>query len=324
MAFCGTNVETRPTQWYYVDTIDTIDRPPSRKRRASNMTTRPTFAALFYLGLLVPACGYAQVNPTPDEIAARLFLGQAYPSGNVYLKPFPLNTESQSEHDYLRSHSWPDSILFRALSSEDIYAKRIRKAVFSSVMRDSMREIGQNLQQLQSAYIPSLESMDDSHEGCTPAFYRPRNRDYRYLGEDFFSQCLFNCNPNEGTGIYKYTDHSDLSFSVFAYTSDLNLSDIILVNGIRRPMTPEELAEVESQKAKDKISESEWTTVPKYLDSATCCLSADVTGSNLSIRISQYETAGRAGHLARVFILDVIKSGSLLKRYELIHYKGNI
>jgi hypothetical protein len=288
------------------------------------MTTKCTLASIICVCLLVPEGGYSQFNRNPDEIAARLFLGQAYPSGNVYLKPFPLNTESQSEDDYLRSHSWPDSISFHALSSANAYAKRIRKAIFSSVMRDSVREIGQNLKQLQSAYIPSLESMDDSHEGCTPAFYRPRNRDYRYLGEDLFSQCLFNCNPNEGIGIYRYTDYRNLSFSVFAYTSDLNLSDIILLNAMRRPMTPEESAEVERQKAKDKISESEWTTIPTYLDSATCCLSANVTGSNLSIRISQFETAGRLGHLAKVFILDVIKSGALLKKYELVQYRGNI
>jgi hypothetical protein len=288
------------------------------------MTTKRTLAGIICVCLLVPEGGYSQFNRNPDEIAARLFLGQAYPSGNVYLKPFPLNTESQSEDDYLRSYSWPDSISFHAFSSANAYAKRIRKAIFSSVMRDSVREVGQNLKQLQSAYIPSLESMDDSHEGCTPAFYRPRNRDYRYLGEDFFSQCLFNCSPNEGIGIYRYTDYSNLSFSVFAYTSDLNLSDIILLNPIRRPMTPEESAEVERQKAKDKMSESEWTTIPTYLDSATCCLSANVSGSNLSIRISQFETAGRLGHLAKVFILDVIKSGALLKKYELVQYRGNI
>lgn len=288
------------------------------------MTTRHTLAGIIGVCLLVPEGGYSQFNRNPDEIAARLFLGQAYPSGNVYLKPFPLKTESQSEDDYLRSHSWPDSVSFHALSSAHAYAKQIRKAIFSSVMRDSVREIGQNLKQLQAAYIPSLESMDDSHEGCTPAFYRPRNRDYRYLGEDLFSQCLFNCNPNEGIGIYRYTEYGNLSFSVFAYTSDLNLSDIILLNAIRRPMTPEESAEVERQKAKDKISESEWTTVPTYLDSATCCLSANVTGSNLSIRISQFETAGRLGHLAKVFILDVMKSGALLKKYELVQYRGSI
>ena len=119
-------------------------------------------------------------------------------------------------------------------------------------------------------------------------------------------------------------DPSDLSFSVFAFTSDLDLSDIILLNAKRRPMTPEESVEVERQKAKDKESESEWTTIPTYLDSAICCLSANVKGSNLSIRISQFETAGRLGHLAKVFILDVIKSGALLKKYKLVQYKGSI
>lgn len=288
------------------------------------MTTTHTLATIVCLGLLVPERGYAQSNINPDEIAARLFLGQAYPSGNVYLKPFPLNTESQSEDDYLRSYPWPDSISFHALSSADAYAKRNRKAIFSSVMRDSVREIGQNLEQLTSAYIPSLESMDDSHEGCTPAFYRSKNPAYRYLGEDFFLQCLFNCNPNEGIGIYKYIDPGNLSFSVIASAPDLNLSDVVLLNAIRRPMTPDESAEVERQKAEDKKSESEWTTVPRYLDAAACCLSAKVTGSNLSIRISQFETAGRSGHLAKVFILDVMKSGVLLKKYELVQYKGSI
>ncbi|MBU2498365.1 MAG: hypothetical protein KKE57_05665 [Proteobacteria bacterium] len=270
------------------------------------------------------AFGRLVAGQDPDDIAARIFLGQAYPSGNVYLKPFPLPDESQSEMDYLKSFSWPDSIFFQALSSPHPYANTIREGHISSVMHDGQHEIGPNMIQLESAYIPSLESMDDSHEGCTKEFYKPRNPQYQYLGQDFFHSVLFNCNPNEGVAIYKNSQLSKFSFPVMAFDKNLTLSEIRLLNGKPRPLTTGESAAIEREKLENKKNESECTTIPRYLDAATSHLSAKVKGSDISIRISQYETPGCAGHLANIFILDVLKSGTLLKKYEMVQYEGAI
>jgi hypothetical protein len=259
----------------------------------------------------------------PDDIAARIFLGQVYPSGNVYLKPFPLPTESQSEMDYLRAFSWPDRVFFQALSSTDPYATESREGHFSSVMHDQ-REVEPNVIQLESAYIPALESMDDWHEGCTKEFYKPRNPQYQYLGGDFFSSAFFHCEPNEGVAIYTSSHSSNVSFTVMAFNADLELSDLERLNGRPRPLTADESAMVRQQKLEYESYESECTTIPRFLDSATSHVSAKVKGSDLSILISQYETPGCGGHLANVFILDVLKSGALLKKYELVQYQGAI
>jgi hypothetical protein len=282
------------------------------------------YVVLFFLCLFYSFSGQSSVSQNPDDIAVRIFLGQFYPSGHIYLKPFPLPRTSQSEDDYLKSFSWPVTISFHALSSIYPDSNKIMEAHLSSIMHDGKHELQKNTYQLESAYIPSLESMDDSHEGCTKKFYKPRNAHYQYRGGDFFYQALFNCNPNEGVAIYKNNDSSNLSYSVIAFAKDLDLYEIRFMNGERRPLTSDELVAVEKEKMETKKIESERTTIPTYLDSAVSYLSARVKGSDMSIRISQYETAGRMGHLAKVFILDVVKSGVLLKKYELAQYLGAI
>jgi hypothetical protein len=270
------------------------------------------------------ACDRLSVDQEPKNIVAKIFLGQAYPSGNVYLKPFPLPTEKQSEDDYLKSFSWPDSIYFQALSSTHPYANQIREGHLSSVMHDGRIQTGQNVFRLVSAYIPSLEAMDDSHEGCTKELYKPRNPKYQYLGRDFFDSVLFHCEPNEGVAIYQSSAKSNFSFTVMAFDKELELSEIKLLNGINRPLTAAESVMVKEAKLDFKRNESECTTIPKFIDSAISLISAKVKGSDMSIRISQYETPGCAGHLANVFIIDVLKSGALLKKYELVQYEGVI
>ncbi len=272
----------------------------------------------------LPAFGVLAAGQEPDDIAARVFLGQLYPSGNIYLKPFPLPGESQSEMDYLKSFSWPDRIFSRALSSTDPNANQIREGHLSSVMHDVHREIGPNEIRLESAYIPSLESMSDSHEGCTKELYRPRDSQYQYLGGDFFYSVLFHCEPNEGVAIYKSSELSNVSFTVMAFNTDLELSEVEQLGGKPRPLTADESAMVRQQELEYESYKSECTTTPKFLNAATSHISANVKGSDLSILISRYETSGCGGHLANVFIPDVVKSGVLLAKYELVQYEGAV
>jgi hypothetical protein len=279
---------------------------------------------IFSLGCFLPTLGQPVAIEHTDTIAAHIFLGQAYSSGRVYLKPFPLPHPSQSDDDYLKEFSWPDSIAFHTLSSTHPYASKIRKARLLNVMHDGQREIGPNAFQLESAYIPALESMDDRHEGCTKDLYKPRNPRFEYLSDDFFNALPFNCNSNEGIAVYESKGLAKYSFSVVAIdSSQLSLADITRVRR-ERPLTADESALVAKDKLASQTRESECTTVPTYLDSAKTDLSAKLQGSDVSIRVSDYETPGCGGHLATVFVLDIIKAGAVLKTYRLVQYKGAI
>jgi hypothetical protein len=299
----------------------TLDRSPSANVPKAHV--REIRLLIFPLVCVLATLGRTVAVENPDAIAAHIFLGQAYSSGHVYLKPFPLPHPSQSEDDYVKEFSWPDSIAFHALSSTHSYAHKIRKARLLTVMHDGQREVGPNAFQLESAYIPALESMDDAHEGCTKELYKPRNHRFEYLSDDFFDSAAFNCNPNEGIAVYESRDLAIYSFSVIAFDSQLPLADIRLARR-ERPLTSEESAVVAKDKLASTTRESECTTVSRYLDSAKTDLSAKVQRSDISIRISDYETPGCGGHLTTVFLLDIIKSGVVLKTYRLAQYKGAI
>ncbi len=273
---------------------------------------------------LLIATGFPVFCQNPDGIAVKIFLGQAYPSGKVYLRPFPIPGKSLSENDYLKSFVWPKFIKYRSLSGSNAYAAILRECGFIEAMHDGEIEIEPGVSQVQSAYIPGLECMDDFHEGCTKKFYRPKNPRYKYLGRDFFEQILDNCNSNEGTAIYKSNDTGVCSFMVIAYDPGLQVSNIELSEGKVRPLTLDESKQLEKEKAEGRRNKSDCTTEPVYIDSAYQLLNAKLGGTDFSIRISQYVNPGCMGHLAKIFILDIIKSGVLLKKYELVQYEGAI
>lgn len=250
---------------------------------------------------------------TPDDIAAHVFLGQAYPSGNVYLSPFPPPDGDVGQV------SWPDTVNYQALFKSRSGTGKIREARFSRAMHDGLEG-----DVIKSAYIPALESMDDRHEGCSKKFYKPKISRYKYLSEDFFYQVLFSCDSNEGVAVYKNNGISDVSFAVVAFEKPVQLVGTAWLHGQNRPLSAEEAAQVAKEKAEAGKNDADCTTSPQFLDAAVSYFSAKIKGSDLSIRISQYENPGCGGHLAKIYVLDVLQSGVLLKKYELVHYAGGI
>lgn len=265
--------------------------------------------------------GYSAAEEDSAEIAAHIFLGQVYPSGKVYLAPFPPPKSSQSDEDYLRSYRWPQAVAYQSVSAVPASANRPLPARFLSVMHDAFREISPNVRQIEAAYIPSLEFMDERHEGCAKALYRPKNPQYRYEGADFFEQVLFSCNSNEGIGVYQGKP-GEVSFGVVAFDKSAKLSGVQYLNGEPRPLTRAELAEVAREKAED-AEKSDCTTTPRYLDSAASLLSAKA-GGGLSLRLSRYTSPGCGGHLAEIYVLDVLKGSVPVQTRMLIRPKGVI
>lgn len=268
--------------------------------------------------------GSALAGPAPDFLARHIFLGQAYPSGNIYLMPFPQPGESQSDDDYLESFPWPNDIHYRSLSSSHPYAIKLREGHLSRVIHDVIAKSGPDANVVKTTYIPGLELMDDGHLSCDGKPVQPKNRRYQYLGEDFFNQVLDNCNTTEGVPVYKTSETGIYSYAVLAFDKAVELTEIELPSGKKRPMTLREAAQVAKMKTEDGREESECTTNPSYIDAATILLTAKVKGTDLSIRVSTYATPGCEGHMANVYILDVLKENALVKTFEMTQYVGLI
>ena len=272
----------------------------------------------------VMMAGSVRAIEKPEQIATSVFLGQAYPSGNVYLRPVPLPGPTQGEDDYQKTFPWPASISFQSLNSTHSFATRLRRASFSATLHDGQVDLGSNNFQLESAYIPALESMDETHEGCTRRFYRPKNPSFQYLSDDLFYSGLFNCNANEGIGVFRSEDLDNYSFSVVAFSDRVRLTDVKYGDGQRRPLTDQEAVAVAKEKDQSRADQTECSTTPAYLDSAILLVSGRVADSEYSIRISSYDTPGCNGHLATNYVLDIVKGAELIAVFRLIQPRGTI
>ena len=121
---------------------------------------------------------------------------------------------------------------------------------------------------------------------------------------------------------YRASTTIDKTRSFFGWDTALLLADISFRdNGQPRPMTEAERKAVATEKAAAP-PERECSTVPQYLDAASMLLTARVAFSKLIIRLSHYATPGCAGHLADIYVLDVIAPDEELRRFEFRHYQG--
>lgn len=110
--------------------------------------------------------------------------------------------------------------------------------------------------------------------------------------------------------------------SVFGWDAKLSFGEISYSDvGKPRPLSDRERREIDVQKRKGTGGIT-CTTEPRYLDSATQLVNAKLSRSLANIRISRYSTPGCAGHLADIYILDVLVPGQQPRRFEFSHAKG--
>lgn len=108
------------------------------------------------------------------------------------------------------------------------------------------------------------------------------------------------------------------------WDAGLLLADISYTTaGQLRPVAEGERKDIEARKSAAP-KDVECSTVPRYLDDARMILTAVVARTRHSIRLSKYTTPGCAGHLADIYVLDVITPGLPLRRFEFVHYQGVI
>lgn len=110
--------------------------------------------------------------------------------------------------------------------------------------------------------------------------------------------------------------------SFIAWDERLPLTDISYRSaGQPRPLTAAERTEVAADRA-TVPKDFECTTVPQFLDDAKILLTASIAGTRSTVRLSKYSTPGCAGHLADIYVLDVIEPDGSVRRFEFRHYQG--
>jgi hypothetical protein len=228
--------------------------------------------------LCLPISG--QSAPTPEEIARRVVVGQAYSSANVYVAGF-IEDEPRP---------WPRRIVGVPLDADR--TGRITADFFRIVAQDSEEHY----------YFPQREA--DTFE------------------DDVFSTIDRAAITDRNLARYRASAPSDKSVSFFGWDDRLELVDVShRSRGQARPVTSAERKQVAA--ARSKVPKDiECTTVPQFLDDAKIILTANVANTKLSIRLSKYSTPGCAGHLADIYVLDVMEPGRDPRRFEFFHYQG--
>lgn len=221
-----------------------------------------------------------QIPPAPEEIARSVVIGQAYPSGNVYVAGF-IEDEPRP---------WPGRIVGVPFDAER--TGRITADFFRIVAQDSEEQY----------YFPQRES--DTFE------------------DDIFATIDRAAISDRNLARYRAPAPSDRSVSFFAWDDRLALVDVShRSRGQARPLTAAERKKVAADRS-TVPKDSECTTVPHFLDDAKIILTANVASTKLSIRLSKYSNPGCAGHLADIYVLDVMEPGRDPRRFEFLHYQG--
>ena len=251
-------------------------------------------------GLLMAVVITLQVAAESDRppIATGLFVGQVYPSGNVYLKP--LAGEEQS------GRNLPKSVFLLPLSND------------SAVLKTPPTQATLTSATVRFDYIPRLEGMDDDHLTCGPSVPRKKNVAFRYLSEDFFDAAFDYCDDNDDVSLYR-SSPLPYSVKVLAFAAETDLIDTRLVSSAR-PVTPAEEDDIVRQK-RDLQREGECTTTPAFVDSAKRLVEG-ATAGGLTLRLSSYKTPGCGGHLSTIYILDVLRKEDLLRSFQISQSHG--
>ncbi len=229
----------------------------------------------------------AQTGRTPDEIARAIVIGQAYPSGNVYVAGF----------DETEPRRWPSRLGLLPIFKAAPAPIGAGADFFRPVTQDSEEQ----------ADFPRREPGADIT-----------------VERDVFRTLDNMPVQDRNLARYRAVEAIDASVSILGWDEAIGLADISFAGrGQRRPTTTGEAVLIAAEK-KARPKDVECTTVPQYLDSAEILLTAKAANSNITIRLSHYDTPGCLGHLSQVWVLDVMTPGQQPRRFEFRHYQGVI
>lgn len=229
-------------------------------------------------------------QPAVDQLKDRLFIGQVYPSGNVYVKSFS------------GSHVWPKELSLVPLVND-------RPSSKAPLLTERM----------QPAYIPAIEGMDDQHDPCGPLPAKILDLSFEYLSDEFFNGMIDYCETNEDVAIY-HTAPSQFSYTVLAFSSDVVFENVRVVEG-PRPMTDTEKQRAAEEKRQTEKIAADCTTVPAYIDSAALFIETGLP-NGITLRLSSYKNPGCAGHLSTIYLIDILRANTVYTTFQLVQNQG--
>lgn len=238
---------------------------------------------LLLAALCMGAAAPLDAQLTAEQIAQAMVIGQAYTSGNVYVGGFLADVEQRE---------WPQRITTVALRVPD--SQRVSADFIRTLAPDSEEQL----------------SFTQKEDGGSAG------------PDDLFStiDSMIVADPN--LALYRAAGKRAKPIAVFGWNEQLPVVDISFRDAGRpRPVTGAEQLEIAAEK-KSALPIDECTTVRRYLDSAEIVLTAKIAKTNVSLRLSQYQNPGCAGHLAEIYVLDVIEPGRDPRRFQFSHYVG--
>jgi hypothetical protein len=245
--------------------------------------------------------GPAQLGSGESE--NEIFIGQGYPSGNVYLKSIVGARRDESD-------KWPTELLLVPL------------VIDKSVLVDDLLKAVRTREPARSGYLPGFERMEDQHALCSDGQPYTKEPKFRYLSRDFFDALSDHCEGNDDVAVYRASSSSPYSFMVLGLTARLSVTAFRPTTGLR-PATNVEQQEIARQKKEldNNSPQLACTTVPAFIDSAS--VFAEVTfGNGALLRVSSYEDPGCSGHLSQIYVFDILTGNSTASTFRLIQSRG--
>jgi hypothetical protein len=273
----------------------------------------------------------------PPDLTGKIFLGEAYPSGNVYLQAFvgtilvdwasgALELKASELKELSR---WPVSVTLQPIHGQAAKDAAVKAAHGLAERRErvknvlSTKPVKNGISIETDEYLPAKEGMDTNHESCgLPYKINPK---LKYADEsDFFETVLDYCSMDDNVVHYRISGAASAkAYAVLALAKGLELDSVDYPKNRKRPLSAAEAAGLKRIKAAAKPDEDA-TTVPQYFDSAEVLLEGAIKGQPFRLRISTYQDAGAGGHLSHVYIADVVEKDHVVGTYVLTHYFGPI
>jgi hypothetical protein len=254
------------------------------------VTYRTSTVTTVALALAVAGHAPATRGQATRGLLTAVFLGQAYEPSDFYV----LGSDPGG------GSAWPKRLTFRCMERNIRMADRTGEFV---------KEINA------SAPAPSGGAQpEESSSGIKPP-----------TAVGFFGTIDRMEVTDSDIGHYTGTEPVSVPCPVVAFTDAVPLGALDFSQaGKRRPLSQREKLAVRQERARvaNETKSVECTTEPGFIDRAEQLWSAKVTGSDLHIRLSTYEDPGCAGHLSAVYVIDLLRRGSLSDSREIRHYAG--
>jgi hypothetical protein len=241
------------------------------------------------IGVLL-ACAHLPAGETTiSTIKNDLFLGQVYPSGNVYIVSF--------EED---RQTWPEEIRFLLLSPPKIDDSDPHGAALSEVMEPRTEAAGFRAEEVGDSFCLKAE-------------------------DDFFCLILGD-HVSEKVAKYRSDLKTSESFNILGYSSHLRLANFdFSTAGKPLPLTEMEKRKVNDQKKKAaELTEAGLCTTvrPSFLDSAEIRVVFDFADTGFRGRLAGYRARHCFGYVDFVHVLHILKAGDVVGRLEFVHHVG--